>query len=102
MSSFPRPGASQTWPRTRYASTRGAWGRIWWTGDVIHHPFQLACPHLPTNYCTEPAQAAARRVAFCEQYTDTATQVLTAHFPAPSAGRIVRDGSAYAFVFDAA
>jgi glyoxylase-like metal-dependent hydrolase (beta-lactamase superfamily II) len=72
------------------------------TGDLIHHPFQLACPHLPTSYCTDPAQAAARRVALCEQYADTASRVLTAHFPAPSAGRIVRDGGAYAFVFDAA
>jgi glyoxylase-like metal-dependent hydrolase (beta-lactamase superfamily II) len=70
------------------------------TGDLIHHPFQLACPGMHTQYCTDPAQAAARRMAFCERYADTASRVLTAHFPAPSSGRIVRDGAAYNFVFD--
>lgn len=71
------------------------------TGDLIHHPFQLSVPAMHTSYCEDPAQAAERRVAFCEQYADTSTRILTAHFPSPSAGVIVRSGDAFDFVFDA-
>ncbi len=71
------------------------------TGDLIHHPFQLFCPDMGTRYCADPAQASAQRVAFCERYADTRARLLTAHFPAPSTGRIVRDGKAFSFVFEA-
>jgi glyoxylase-like metal-dependent hydrolase (beta-lactamase superfamily II) len=70
------------------------------TGDLIHHPVQLAYPAMRTSYCVDPEASARRRVAFIEQYADTDTRVLTAHFPAPSAGRIRRDGTAYRFEYD--
>jgi glyoxylase-like metal-dependent hydrolase (beta-lactamase superfamily II) len=71
------------------------------TGDVIHHPFQLACPAMHTSYCADPVLSAAQRVSLCERYAGSDTRILTAHFPAPSAGRILRDGPAFAFEFDA-
>ena len=37
------------------------------------------------------------RRAFLERYAETDTLVCTAHFPLPSAGRIVADGDAFRF-----
>lgn len=69
-------------------------------GDLIHHPFQLADPALPTQYCEDPQAAARQRVSFCNRYADSRTLVLPAHFPSPSAGRIRRDGGAFRFEFE--
>jgi glyoxylase-like metal-dependent hydrolase (beta-lactamase superfamily II) len=68
-------------------------------GDLIHHPFQLACPDMPTGFCHDPELAARQRVNFCRRYADTATVILPGHFPAPTAGRIVRKDHAFGFVF---
>jgi glyoxylase-like metal-dependent hydrolase (beta-lactamase superfamily II) len=69
-------------------------------GDLMHHPLQMADPDMPSGYCEDPPAAARRRADFCRQYADTKTRVLTAHFVAPSAGWIRRDGAAYRFEFD--
>ena len=69
-------------------------------GDLIHHPLQMADPDMLSGYCEDPPAAARRRADFCRQYADTQTRVLTAHFVAPSAGWIRRDGKAYHFEFD--
>jgi hypothetical protein len=71
------------------------------TGDIIHHPIQLAFPKMPTQYCEDPALASRVRVDMCERYAGSGSRLLTAHFPAPSSGRIVRDGTRFAFRFDA-
>jgi hypothetical protein len=52
-----------------------------------------------TSYCEDPAHSARTRVALCERYADTPTRLLTAHFPAPSVGRILCDGQAFKFEF---
>lgn len=69
-------------------------------GDLIHHPLQMSDPGMPTGYCEDPQAAARRRVDFCARYADSGSRVLTAHFPAPSAGWIRREASAYRFEFD--
>ncbi len=69
-------------------------------GDIIHHPIQFNFPEMPTRYCEDPALAAGVRVALCERYANTASRLLTAHFPAPSSGRILRDGTKFSFEFD--
>lgn len=70
------------------------------SGDLIHHPLQMSDPDMPTQYCEDPPAAARTRAAFCRQYADTRTRVLTAHFPYPSKGWIKRDGKAFRFEFD--
>lgn len=66
-------------------------------GDVIHTPAQLARPKLSSNFCSDPAQSASTRLALIDSCADTDTRVLTAHFPAPTAGRIVSSNGAFRF-----
>lgn len=68
-------------------------------GDLIHHPFQLSCPEMPTGFCHEPERAARQRVAFCHRYADTRSIIFPGHFPAPTAGRIVRRDHAFDFAY---
>jgi len=44
--------------------------------------------------------ARQTRRAFLDRYCETDTLVCTAHFPLPSAGRIVRAGDAFRFKYD--
>lgn len=67
------------------------------TGDIIHHPLQLADPELRQAGDSDPDQAAATRRWLCESYADQDVIVLTGHFGDPTSGRIVRAGDAYRF-----
>jgi glyoxylase-like metal-dependent hydrolase (beta-lactamase superfamily II) len=69
-------------------------------GDLIHSPVQCLHPDWVPWPDWDPALAARTRRAFLERYCDTPTLVCTAHFPLPSAGRIVRAGEAFRFVYD--
>jgi glyoxylase-like metal-dependent hydrolase (beta-lactamase superfamily II) len=62
------------------------------TGDMIHHPWQIAEPHRTSRACTNPAQAVQTRTEFVHQYADTATLILGTHFAPPTALRIVSQG----------
>lgn len=65
------------------------------TGDVFHHPCQIT----ETSWCLpfdgDREQASATRAEFVERAVESGDLVLGTHFPAPTAGRIVRcaDGS---------
>ena len=61
-------------------------------GDVIHHQFQLMQPAWSTLACTDPALSKATRTRLIEEYAESGTRLLPGHFPAPTAGRIVRTG----------
>lgn len=61
------------------------------TGDLMHHPIQLARPDLPMNADADKALAIETRRAFCERFADTGVTVVGSHFCEPTAGRIVRD-----------
>jgi glyoxylase-like metal-dependent hydrolase (beta-lactamase superfamily II) len=65
------------------------------TGDLMHHPVQMAHPEWGSNFDSDFEQAIATRRAFLERYGDQPILVLGTHFAAPSAGRIVRDGKAW-------
>jgi glyoxylase-like metal-dependent hydrolase (beta-lactamase superfamily II) len=71
-------------------------------GDVIHTPAQLAKPELSSNFCSDPVQSAATRQRLVDRCADSDTLMLTAHFPGPTAGRIVRHGEAFRFETGAA
>jgi len=65
------------------------------TGDLAHHPCQIAHPEWCANVDSDRAQALETRRAFLARYADTPTLVIGTHFAGPTAGRLVRDGDAY-------
>lgn len=65
------------------------------TGDLIHHPCQIARPHYGAVVDSDSAQARKTRDAFLARYADTPTLVIGTHFAGPTAGHLVRDGNAY-------
>jgi glyoxylase-like metal-dependent hydrolase (beta-lactamase superfamily II) len=66
-------------------------------GDAIHHPAQLAHPEWSTHFCSDADQSRVTRMALLEDYANTETVILPAHFQAPDYVSIVRDGKAYNF-----
>ena len=69
------------------------------SGDVIHSPLQLVDPDLCSAADTDRERSRVSRRGLIEQMADTPTLLLTAHFPSPTAGRIVRHGGSYRFQF---
>jgi glyoxylase-like metal-dependent hydrolase (beta-lactamase superfamily II) len=70
------------------------------SGDVIHHPIQCAAPWLANAADFDPAAALATRLGLLRQLADTPSFLLTGHFPAPTAGRVVSHGDAFRFRFE--
>jgi glyoxylase-like metal-dependent hydrolase (beta-lactamase superfamily II) len=66
-------------------------------GDLMHSPVQCLHPEWTVWPDWDAAQAKATRRVFLERHADTDTLVCTAHFPLPSAGRIVVEGDAFRF-----
>ncbi|TDJ19938.1 MAG: MBL fold metallo-hydrolase [Gammaproteobacteria bacterium] len=69
-------------------------------GDILHSPVQCLHPEWEPWPDWDPGLAKRTRRAFLERYCDTDTLVCTAHFPLPSAGRVVRAGDAFRFEYD--
>jgi len=67
------------------------------TGDLMHHPIQVAEPEWGSHFDSDVAQARKTRSAFCERYADQPISVLGTHFHHPTAGRIRRHGTTYRF-----
>ncbi len=65
------------------------------TGDMIHHPCQIAHPHWSSTADWNQEMSANTRGTFLERYADRPVLIIGTHFAAPTAGRIVRDGEAY-------
>jgi glyoxylase-like metal-dependent hydrolase (beta-lactamase superfamily II) len=65
------------------------------TGDMTHHPCQLAHPDWEFGEANETA-ALTRSRLFAE-WADQPILVIGTHYPAPTAGRIVREGTAFRF-----
>jgi glyoxylase-like metal-dependent hydrolase (beta-lactamase superfamily II) len=74
---------------------RGGDGEAVITGDLMHHPIQMAEPQWCSHFDVDPEQARKTRRAFCERYAERPITVLGTHFNHPSAGRIVRHGDAW-------
>jgi glyoxylase-like metal-dependent hydrolase (beta-lactamase superfamily II) len=70
------------------------------TGDVIHHPLQLLKPEWSTLACSDRQLSRQTRTRLIEEHAERGTRLLPAHFPAPTVGRIVREGSAYWYAFE--
>jgi len=71
------------------------------TGDAIHHPAQLACPHLGTFYDCNSASASDTRESLFQRVAEHGTVLIGTHFPAPTAGYLEKGkpGSGRAFRF---
>ncbi len=65
------------------------------TGDMIHHPCQIAHPHWTTSADYDQAAAHDTRAGFLDQYSDRPVLIIGTHFAGPTAGHIVRDGDTY-------
>ncbi len=64
------------------------------TGDMIHHPWQVAEPYRTSRACSNPEQAIQTRTEFVQKYADTETLILGTHFAPPTALHIVSQGDA--------
>jgi len=71
------------------------------SGDLMHSPVQCLHPEWTAWPDWDAEQAKRTRHGFMERYADTDMLVCTAHFPLPSAGRIVGDGDAFRFEAEA-
>jgi glyoxylase-like metal-dependent hydrolase (beta-lactamase superfamily II) len=65
------------------------------TGDVAHHPCQMAHLDWSSTADSDPVQSAVTRHELFSRFANTATLVIGGHF---SAGHIRRDGDAFKFV----
>jgi glyoxylase-like metal-dependent hydrolase (beta-lactamase superfamily II) len=66
------------------------------TGDMTHHPCQLAHPDWSLGD-DDPAAAATTRLRLFAEWADQPILIIGTHYPAPTAGRVVRDGAAFRF-----
>ncbi len=67
------------------------------TGDMMHHPCQIARPDWSPSFDHDKAAARATRKAFLGEVAETPLLIIGTHFCAPTAGYIVRDGKSYRF-----
>jgi glyoxylase-like metal-dependent hydrolase (beta-lactamase superfamily II) len=67
------------------------------TGDLMHHPIQVAEPGWNSHFDSDADQARTTRRAFCQRYADRPVTVLGTHFHDPTAGHIVSHGESWRF-----
>ncbi|WP_282791573.1 MBL fold metallo-hydrolase [Streptomyces sp. CC224B] len=65
------------------------------TGDAVHHPVQLAHPHLSSCADTDSALARSTRAALLASAAESRALLLGTHFAPPTAGRLTQDGTGY-------
>ena len=65
------------------------------TGDMSHHPCQLAHPEWSPRFDSDPAESAATRARLFAEWADQPILVIGTHYAAPTAGHIRRDGAAF-------
>jgi len=70
------------------------------TGDLMHHPVQCAEPRWASRFDVDADAARRTRRQFLEKHADRPVLVLGTHFATPTAGRIVRDGTAFRFALE--
>jgi len=63
------------------------------TGDMMHHPIQVAMPGHPATFDMDKPAGAKTRVEFVNRFKDQPVLVIGSHFADPGAGYIVRHGA---------
>lgn len=67
------------------------------TGDMSHHPCQMAHPDWSPAFDTDPQAAARTRARMFGEWADGDVLVIGTHYATPTAGRIRREGTAFRF-----
>jgi glyoxylase-like metal-dependent hydrolase (beta-lactamase superfamily II) len=70
------------------------------TGDLMHHPIQLARPDLPVNADSDKPLGVRTRTEFCERFANRDVTIIGSHFCDPTAGRIVSDASNWRLIWE--
>jgi len=65
------------------------------TGDMIHHPCQMARPDWSSNADVDKTASAVTRNAFLDRYANRPVLIIGTHFAAPTAGHVKRDGKVF-------
>jgi glyoxylase-like metal-dependent hydrolase (beta-lactamase superfamily II) len=65
------------------------------TGDMMHHPIQLAAPAIHGNFDMDKPLGAKTRLEFIERYANRKVLIIGSHFCDPTSGWIVRDGNSW-------
>lgn len=65
------------------------------TGDMMHHPCQIARPDWAPSFDSDQAAARTTRKAFLGDVADKPVLIIGTHFAAPTAGHVVRDGGSW-------
>ena len=68
------------------------------TGDMAHHPCQLAHPDWAASFDSDQAQSTRTREQVFAARADDGILVIGTHWAGATAGRIIRDGAAYRLV----
>ena len=61
------------------------------SGDIIHHPCQIARPDWAPDFDSDKAAARETRKSFLEDVADESILIIGTHFAAPTAGYVKRD-----------
>lgn len=67
------------------------------TGDMMHHPCQIAHPEWSPGFDSDKEASRATRKAMVKDWADQPILVIGTHFATPTAGHIKRDGASYRF-----
>jgi len=67
------------------------------TGDLMHHPCQMARPHWSSPFDYDTNMALDTRRQFLEEFGNEPVLIIGTHFATPTAGRIVSDGEVWRF-----
>ena len=67
------------------------------TGDIAHHPRQMAHPEWATSYDSDTQGATATRAKLFAEWADQPILVIGTHYAAPTVGHVKRDGAAFRF-----
>ena len=63
------------------------------TGDLMHHPMQVAMPHRAATFDMDKDAGRRTRMGFVDKYADSGVLVIGAHFAEPTAGHIKTYGA---------
>ena len=93
---YPTPGHCSGHMSIGFCSS-GAHG--FFSGDVMHHPIQVARPDWSSVFSEDHARGQASRLWALAHMADTGALVFTSHFPRSGAGRVARADGGYVWTF---